>query len=109
MALAMHPLDDRAAGRDRLSRVFAVSSALYALVALISAGIAGLGLFGLAGLAVDPVAAEPAQLLGLPWSLAISPATATTPTMMLLLSCGAMAINAVLIGLAARLLRTSAR
>lgn len=107
MTLAIHPLD-RSAGRERFSRVFAVAGVLYALIALFTAGVAGLGLFGLAG-PVDPAAIEPARLLGLPWSLAISPANAATPLMLLLLSCGAMAINAVLIALAGRLMRGAAR
>lgn len=109
MALAMLPLDDRSVGRERLSRVFAVASALYALIALITVGIAALGLFGLAGLAVDPSAAEPARMLGLPWSLAINPAVAQTPTMALLFACGVLGINAGLLTLASRLLRTRAR
>jgi hypothetical protein len=108
MTLAIHAMSDPSAGRERASRVFAVAGILYSLIALISAGVAALGLFGFAG-PIDPVAVEPAQLLGLPWSLAINPANAATPTMMLLLSCGTMAINAVLIGLAARLMRTGAR
>ena len=107
MTLALHPLD-ASVGRERFSRVFAVASILFALIALISAGVAALGLFGLAG-PVDPVAVEPARLLGLPWSLAISPANAPTPVMMLALSCGAMAINAGLIALAARLMRQGSR
>lgn len=108
MTLALHPLGDASVGRERLSRVFAVTSVLFVLIALISAGVAALGLFGFAG-PVDPVAVEPAQLLGLPWSLAITPAVAPTPVMMLALSCGAMAINAVLITLAGRLMRAGAR
>lgn len=109
MALAMIPLDDRSAGRERLSRVFAVASALFGLIALITAGVAALGLFGLAGVAVDPTAADPAHLLGLPWSLAINPATAQTPTLALLLACGALVINGGLLALAARLTRAGAR
>ncbi|MDO8296303.1 MAG: hypothetical protein Q7T19_07675 [Caulobacter sp.] len=105
MTLAMHSMDDRAAGRERLSRVLGVASALYVLMALITAAVAALGLFGLAGVAVDPAAAEPARLLGLPWSLAISPVLAPSPTMLLLLAGGAMAVNAGLIQLAARMLR----
>jgi hypothetical protein len=106
MALAMHPLDDRSVGRERLSRALSVASALFSLLALITAGVAGLGLFGLAGLAADPSAAEPARLLGLPWSLAINAGTAPTPAMTLALTCGALAINAVLLTLAGRLTRT---
>ena len=109
MALAMLPLDDQSVGRERLSRVLSVASALFALMALITAAIAALGLFGLAGLAADPTAADPAQLLGLPWSLAINDATASTPMMTLALTCGALAINAVLLTLAGRLTRTRAR
>lgn len=105
MALATHTMDDQAVGRERLSRVFAVAGALYALIALIAAGVAALGLFGLAGLTVDPEAIEPARLLGLPWSLAITPGVAPTPAMLLLLAGGAMALNAVLIHLAARTMR----
>ncbi len=108
MTLAMHPMSDASVGRERASRVFAVASILYCLIALISAGVAALGLFGFAG-PVDPVAVEPAQLLGLPWSLAITPTLAPTPVMMLSLSCGAMAINAVLIAAAGRLMRGAAR
>lgn len=105
MALAMSTMDDRAAGRERLSRVLGVTGALYGLMALITAAVAALGLFGLAGLAVDPAAVEPARLLGLPWSLAITPALAPTPTSLLLLAGAAMAVNAGLFQLAARLLR----
>lgn len=105
MALAMSTMEDRAAGRERLSRVLGVAGALYNLMALISAAVAALGLFGLAGLAVDPAAVEPARMLGLPWSLAITPALAPTPTMLLLLAGAAMAVNAGLIQLAARMLR----
>ena len=108
MTLAMHSMPEPSAGRERASRVFAVAGILYSLIALISGGVAAMGLFGFAS-PIDPVAVEPAQLLGLPWSLAINSANAATPTMLLLLSCGAMAINAVLIGLAARLMRTAAR
>ncbi len=104
MTLALQPMGDRSVGRERFSRVLAVTSALYGLIALITAVVAALGLFGLAG-PVDLAAAEPAQLLGLPWSLAISPANAPTPTLLMLLSCGALAINAGLIALAARLTR----
>lgn len=105
MALAMLPLDDRSAGRDRLSRALNVASALFVLMALITAGVAALGLFGLAGLAADPSAAEPAHMLGLPWSLAINDGTAPTPTISLALTCGALAINAGLLALAGRLTR----
>jgi len=105
MALAMIPLDDRASGREMLSRVFAVAGALFSLMALITAAVAALGLFGLAGVAVDPSAAEPARMLGMPWSLAISPAIAQTPTVALLLTCAAMAVNAALLMLASRLVR----
>lgn len=105
MALAMLPLDDRSGGRERLSRALSVASALFALMALITAGIAALGLFGLAGLPVDPVAAEPAHLLGLPWSLGITAVTAPTPAMSLALTCGALAINAILLTAAGRLTR----
>lgn len=105
MALAMLPLDDRSGGRERLSRVLSVASALFTLMALITAGVAGLGLFGLAGLPVDPSAAAPAHLLGLPWSLAINPATAQTPVMSLALTCGTLAVNAVLLTVAGRLAR----
>lgn len=105
MALAMHPLDDRSGGREKLSRALSVASALFALMALITAGIAALGLFGLAGLAVDPSAAEPARILGLPWSLAISPALASSPTLSLALTCGALGINALLLTVAGRMTR----
>ena len=109
MALAMLPLDDRSSGRDMLSRGFAVAGALFSLMALITAAVAALGLLGLAGVAVDPAAAEPARMLGLPWSLAISPAIAQTPTVTLLLTCAAMAVNATLLMLASRLVRAGAR
>jgi hypothetical protein len=109
MALAMIPLDDRASGRDMLSRGFAVAGALFSLMALITAGVAALGLLGLAGVPVDPSAAGPARMLGLPWSLAINPAIAQTPTVTLLLTCGALAVNAALLMLASRLVRTRAR
>lgn len=109
MAMAMLPLDDRSDGREKLSRVLSVASALFTLVALITGGVAALGLFGLAGTPVDAAAAEPAQLLGLPWSLAITPATAQTPTISLALTCGAMALNAALLMLAGRLAHRSAR
>ena len=102
MALAMLPLDDRSVGREKLSRVLSVASALFVLMALITAGVAALGLFGLAGVAVDPGAAEPAHLLGLPWSLAINATTAPTPTLALALTCGALAITAGLLALAGR-------
>lgn len=105
MALAMLPLDDRSVGREKLSRVLAVASALFVLMALITAGIAALGLFGLAGVAVDPGAAEPARLLGLPWSLAINATTASTPTLAFALTCAALAVNAVLLAVAGRLAR----
>jgi len=105
MALAMIPLDGRTSGREMLSRVFAVAGALFSLIALITAAVAALGLFGLAGVAVDPSAAEPARMLGLPWSLAINPAIAQTPTITLLLICAAMAFNAALLMLASRLVR----
>ena len=109
MAMAMLPVDERSDGREKLSRVLSVASALFTLVALITAGVAALGLFGLAGVAVDPAAAEPAQLLGLPWSLGITPATAQTPTLSLALTCGALAINAALLMLAGRLAHRRAR
>ncbi|MBI5942226.1 MAG: hypothetical protein HY859_17600 [Caulobacterales bacterium] len=105
MALAMLPLDDRSVGREKLSRALSVASALFVLMALITAGIAALGLFGLAGVAVDPGAAEPAHLLGLPWSLGINATTAPTPTLALALTCGALAINAVLLTVAGRMAR----
>jgi hypothetical protein len=108
MTLAMPPMSDLSAGRERASRVFAVAGILYGLIALITAGVAALGLFGFAG-PIDPAAVEPARMLGLPWSLAITPATAATPTMLMLLACGAMVVNGALIGLAARLTRTAAR
>lgn len=105
MAMAMLPLDGRSDGREKLSRVLAVTSALFVLMGLITAGVAALGLFGLAGSPVDPAAAEPARLLGLPWSLAITPATAPTPMLSLALTCGALGLNAVLLALAGRVLR----
>lgn len=105
MALAMLPLDDRSGGREMLSRGFAVAGALFSLMALITAAVAALGLLGLAGVAVDPSAAEPARMLGLPWSLAISPALAQTPAVTLLLICAAMAVNGTLLMLASRLVR----
>lgn len=108
MTLATSPLSDALAGRERASRVFAVAGILYSLIALMSAGVAALGLFGIAG-PVDPVAVESAQLLGLPWSLAITPALATTPVMTLSMSCGAMALNAMLILLAGRVMRGGGR
>lgn len=109
MALAMLPLDDRSSGRDMLSRGFAVAGALFSLMALITGGVAALGLLGLAGLATDPSAAEPARMLGLPWSLAIRPALAPTPAVTLLLTCAAMAVNGTLLMLVSRLMRTRAR
>jgi hypothetical protein len=105
MALAMLPLDDRSGGREMLSRAFAVAGALFSLMALITAAVAALGLLGLAGVPVDPSAAGPARMLGLPWSLAITPAVAQTPTVTLSLTCAAMAVNAALLTLASRLVR----
>ena len=107
MALALHPLED--GGRERFSRLLAVTRAIYALLAAITLAIAALGLFGLFGSPVDAAAAEPAKLLGLPWSLAISAAGNTGPAVTLLATAGALAINAALLGLAARFLRTPAR
>jgi len=66
MALALNPMDDRDAGRERLSRLLAVAGAIYSLIALIMAGVAALGLLGLFGQPVDPAAAEPALMLGSP-------------------------------------------
>jgi len=105
----MLPLDDRSVGRERLSRVLSVASALFTLVALITAGVAALGLFGLAGTPVDPAAADPARLLGLPWSLGINSATAQTPAINLALTCGALGLNAVLLAVAGRLAHSRAR
>jgi len=108
MALALHPLED-GGGRERVSRLLAVAGALYGLLATITLATAALGLFGLFGAAVDAAAADPAKLLGLPWSLALSAGGSPGPAVTLLAAAGALAVNGALLGLAARLLRTPAR
>ncbi|MDP1739144.1 MAG: hypothetical protein Q8L23_17095 [Caulobacter sp.] len=109
MALALNPMEDRDAGRERFSRLLAVAGALYTLIALIVAGVAALGLLGLFGQPVDPAAVEPALMLGLPWSLAVGAAAGQAPTVILALACAAMAANGALLAIAARLVRVSAR
>ncbi len=108
MALALHSSEDRDTGREHLSRLFGVAGALYSLMALIVAGVAALGLLGLFGQPVDPAAAEPALMLGLPWSLATGAAAGQAPAVILALTCAALAANAALLAVAARLIRTRA-
>jgi hypothetical protein len=108
MTLALHPLED-GGGREGFSRLLAVTGALYGLLAAITLAVAALGLFGLFGNPVDAAAAEPAKLLGLPWSLALGAAGNAGPAVTLLATAGALAVNGSLLGLAVRLLRTPAR
>jgi hypothetical protein len=105
MAMAINDLETPEGGtRDRLSRTLAVAGAIYGLMAAITGAVAVAGVFGLAGLAVDPAAAAPAQMLGLPWSLA-GGAVADQPTASVLVTLGALAMNLMVLLVGSRLLR----
>lgn len=104
MALAIETMGDRASDtRDRLSRLLAVTAALYSLLALLSAAAAAVGLFGLLGAGVDLAAAEPARLLGLPWSLVVGAPEAGDPVATLILTSSALVLNGLLLLVGSRL------
>ncbi len=105
MALALNEFESPEGGtRDRLSRTLAVAGAIYGLMAAITGAVAVAGMFGLAGLAVDPAAAAPAQMLGLPWSLAAG-AVGDQPVANLAITLGALLANLVVLLAGARLVR----
>ena len=103
MALAINDFEGSEGGaRDRLARALGVAGAIYGLLAAITGAVAAAGLFGLAGLTADPAAAEPARLLGLPWSLAAG-ATGGEPAVTLLVTLGALVVNLLVLLVGARL------
>ncbi len=105
MAMAINDFDFSEGGtRDRLSRALAVAGAIYGLMAAITGAVAAAGVFGLAGLAIDPASVAPAQLLGLPWSLAAGVA-GDAPTASLLVTLGALALNLAVLLVGSRLVR----
>ena len=105
MALAINDFESSGDGaRDRLSRTLAVAGAIYGLMAAITGAVAVAGVFGLAGLSVDPASVAPAQLLGLPWSLAAG-AVGDEPRASILLTLGALALNLAALLIGSRLIR----
>ena len=105
MALALNEFESPEGGtRDRLSRTLAVAGAIYGLMAAITGAVAVAGVFGLAGLAVDPAAAAPAQMLGLPWSLAAG-AVGDQPAASVLVTLGALLLNLAVLLVGSRLVR----
>jgi len=97
------PPDPADAPRERLSRLLAVAGFLYALIAGLAAVAAAVGLFGLAGVQPDPGAAQAAQMLGLPWSLAAGDPAVDGAGGTLLVTIGALALNLMILVVAARL------
>jgi hypothetical protein len=109
MAMAINDFESPEGGtRDRLSRTLAVAGAIYGLMAAITGAVAVAGVFGLAGLAVDPAAVAPAQMLGLPWSLA-GGAVADQPAASVLVTLGALALNLMVLLVGSRLVRGRTR
>jgi disulfide bond formation protein DsbB len=109
MALAINDFDNTEGGaRDRLARALGVAAALYGLMAGITGAVAAAGMFGLAGLTADPSAADPARMLGLPWSLASGAAGGDT-TSTLLITLGSLVANLVILAVASRLARGKLR
>jgi hypothetical protein len=105
MAMAINDLGSPEGGtRDRLSRTLAVAGAIYGLMAAITGAVAVAGVFGLAGLAADPASVAPAQLLGLPWSLA-GGAVSDQPAASVLITLGALLLNLVVLLAGSRLAR----
>lgn len=102
MALAINDFESpEGSGRDRLSRVLGVAAVLYGLIAVITGAVAVAGQLGLAGLIADPAALAPAQMLGLPWSLAAG----QEPTTSLAVTLGALVFNLVILLAGSRLAR----
>jgi hypothetical protein len=105
MAMAINDFETPEGGaRDRLSRTLAVAGAIYGLMAAITGAVAVAGVFGLAGLYVDPASAAPAQLLGLPWSLAVG-AAGNDPALSVLITLGSLALNLAVLLVGSRLVR----
>ncbi|MDP2260077.1 MAG: hypothetical protein Q8J89_10215 [Caulobacter sp.] len=105
MAMAINDFESPEGGtRDRLARTLAVAGAIYGLMAAITGAVAVAGVFGLAGLAADPASVAPAQLLGLPWSLAAG-AAGSGPAASLGVTLGALALNLAVLLLGSRLVR----
>lgn len=105
MAMAINDFENVEGGtRDRLSRTLAVAGAIYGLMAAITGAVAIAGVFGLAGLSVDPASVAPAQMLGLPWSLAAG-AAGGEPVASVLVTLGALALNLAVLLVGSRLVR----
>lgn len=105
MAMAINDFESPEGGtRDRLSRTLAVAGAIYGLMAAITGAVAVAGVFGLAGLTVDPASVAPAQMLGLPWSLAAG-AAGSGPAASLAVTLGALALNLAVLLVGSRLVR----
>lgn len=102
MALAINDFEtSEDTGRERLSRVIGVAAVLYGLIAAIVGALAVASRLGLAGLGADASAADPARMLGLPWSLA---ARGEEPAA-LAITLGALAVNLMILLVASRLVR----